>query len=111
MSFGSGGGRLYDQLREIPRGVDQDLLVEWPDIIERRINEERGGSKEVGIRFKRTVNDEGRFALDMDVPHPDAMVSLRNAIQNHLCLMPTIAREFYGALTTSSPAIIRDFLN
>jgi hypothetical protein len=65
----------------------------------------------VGIRFKGTVNDEGRFALDMDVPHPNAMVSLLNAIQNHLCLMPMIAREFYGALTTSSPVITRDFQN
>lgn len=28
-----GGGLLYDQLREIPRGADQNVLVGWSDIM------------------------------------------------------------------------------
>jgi hypothetical protein len=100
MSF-SGGGWLYDQLREIPRGADPKLLVEWSDIIERKANEDCGGSDARRIRFKGSVNDEGRFALDVDATDPDSIVCLLGAIQDHLTLMPTITREFYGALMVS----------
>jgi len=101
MSFGGGGGWLYDQLREIPRGADPNVLVEWSDIIERKANEDCGGLNSGRIRFKGTVNDEGRFALDVDAPDPDATVCLLRAIQNHLDLMPAITKEFYGTLMVS----------
>jgi hypothetical protein len=97
----SGGGWLYDQLREIPRGADPGVLVEWSDIIQKKANE---GCKNLNgslIRFKGNVNDEGRFALDLDAADPDSMVCLLDAIQNCLTLMPTITREFYGALMVS----------
>jgi hypothetical protein len=100
MSF-PGGGWLYDQLREIPRGADPNVLVEWSDIIERKANEDCGDLNARRIRFKGTVNDEGRFALDLDAQDPDATVCLLRAIQNHLNLMPAITREFYGALMVS----------
>jgi hypothetical protein len=100
MSF-PGGAWLYDQLREIPRGADPNVLVEWSDIIERRANEECGGLNARRIRFKGTVNDEGRFALDVDAPDPDSTVCVLQAIQNNLSLMPAITREFYGSLMVS----------
>jgi hypothetical protein len=96
----SGGGWLYDQLREIPRGADPGVLVEWSDIIQKKANE---GCKNLNgslIRFKGNVN-EGRFALDLDAANPVAMVCLLEAIQSCLTLMPTITREFYGALMVS----------
>jgi hypothetical protein len=96
-----GAGWLYDQLREVPRGADPKLLVEWSDIIERKANEECGGSNARRIRFKGNVNDEGRFALDFDAPDSDSIVCLLGAIQNYLSLMPTITREFFGALMVS----------
>jgi hypothetical protein len=113
MSFGGGGGWLYDQLREIPRGSDPSVLVEWADIIERKANDERGGLDARRILFRGTVNDEGRFALDVDAPDPDATVRLLNIIQNHLSLMPAITREFYGALMVNlaSEAEKRDGLS
>lgn len=96
-----GGGRLFDQLREIPRGIDPSVLVEWSDIIERKANEACGGSNAGRIRFKGTINEEGRFALDLDAPDPDAMVCLLRAIQDRLDVMPVATREFYGSLMAS----------
>ena|SRR5712692_8115290 len=93
-----GGGWLYDQLREVPRGADPSLLVEWSDIIEKKANQECKSSNGQRIRFKGTVNADGRFALDLDAQDPDAMVCVLEAIQSCLTLMPTITREFYGAL-------------
>lgn len=112
MSF-AGGGWLYDQLREIPRGADPNVLIEWSDIIERKANKDCGDLNARRVRFKGTVNDEGRFALDVDAPDPDAMVYLLRAIQDNLNLMPTITREFYGALmvTLASEAEKNDGLN
>ncbi len=100
MSF-SGGGWLYDQLREIPRGADPNVLAEWSDVIERKANEDCGELGARRIRFKGTVNDGGRFALDLDAPDSDAVVCLLTAIQNHLSMMPAITREFCGALMVS----------
>jgi len=91
-------GWLYDQLREIPRGAGPNVLVEWSGIIERKANEGCGGSSAGRIRFKGTVNDEGRFALDVDVPNPDATVCLLRAIQDQLDVMPEVTKEFYSAL-------------
>jgi hypothetical protein len=93
-----GGAWLYDQLREIPRGADPNVLVEWSDIIERKANEDCGDLNARRIRFKGTVNDKRRFALEVDAPDPDAIVCLLRAIQNHLSLMPAVTREFYGSL-------------
>jgi hypothetical protein len=98
------GGWLYDQLREIPRGADPSVLVEWSNIIEKKANEECENLNRSRIRFKGTVNDEGRFALDLDVLDSDAMVCLLEEIQSCLTLMPTITREFYGALMVSLAA-------
>jgi hypothetical protein len=50
------------------------------------------------IRFKGTVNGEGRFALDFAAPVPDAMLCLLRTIQRCLALMPAITREFYAAM-------------
>ncbi len=97
MSF-AGGGWLYDQLREVPRGADPNVLAEWSGIIERKANEDCGDVNATRIRFKGTVSAEGRFALDLDASDPDAMVCLLRAIQSNLNLMPAITREFYGAL-------------
>ncbi len=91
-------GWLYDQLREIPRGADPNVLAEWSGIIERKANDSCGGSSAGRIRFKGTVNDEGRFALDMDAPDPDATVCLLRAIQDQLDVMPEVTKEFYSAL-------------
>jgi hypothetical protein len=98
MSFDGGAGWLYDKLREIQRGADPNLLVEWSDIIERKANEDRGGLNARRIRFKGTVNDEGRFALDVDAPDPDATVCLLKAIQNQIDVMPAMTKEFFAAL-------------
>jgi hypothetical protein len=108
-----GGGRLFDQLREIPRGVDPSVLVEWSDIIERKANEACGGSNAGHIRFKGSVNEEGRFALDVDAPDPDAMVCLLRSIQDSLDIMPVATREFYGSLMVglASEAGEKDGLN
>src|SRR6266850_698763 len=93
-----GGGWLYDQLREIPRGADPSVLVEWSDIIEKKANERCEDSNGKRVRLKGTVTDDGRFALDLDPVDTDAMVCLLEAIQSCLTLMPTLTREFYGAL-------------
>jgi hypothetical protein len=74
------------------------LSVEWSDIIERKANEDCGDLGARRIRSKGTVNDDGRFALDVDAQDTDAMVCLLNAIQHNLDLMPAITREFYGSL-------------
>ncbi len=94
----AGAGWLYDQLREIPRGADPNVLVEWSDIIERKANEGSSDLNGGRVKFKGTVNDEGRFALDVDAPNPDAIVRLLTAIQDSLTLMPAITREFYGSV-------------
>jgi len=108
-----GGGWLYDQLRKIPRGADPNVFVEWSSIIERRANERCGPLIRGRIRFKGAVNDEGRFALDLEAPDPDATVCLLEAIQSCLSLMPTITMEFYGALMVAlaSEAEKRDGLS
>jgi len=97
----TGGGWVYDQLREIPRGADPSVLVEWSDIIEKKANEDCENFNGSRIRFKGNVNDDGRFALDLEAADPDAMMCLLEIIQNCLNLMPTITREFYGALMVS----------
>ena len=51
------------------------------------------------ITFRGTVNDEGKFALDVDAPVPDAMLCLLKTIQSCLALMPAITREFCAAMT------------
>jgi hypothetical protein len=95
------GAFLYDQLREIPKGADPRLLVEWSEIIERRAIECRGDSVQRPIRFKGTVNEQMRFGLEVDAPDPDGMVCLHEAIQSCLTLMPVITREFFGAIMVS----------
>jgi len=100
----SGSGWLYDQLREIPRGADPNVLLEWSDIMERRANENCGVQDAARVRFHATVNLEGRFELGLDAPDPDAMVCMLNAIQSNLDLMPKITRELFGALMVSLAA-------
>ena len=108
-----GAGWLYDQLREIPRGADPSVLVEWSSIIEKKANEGCEDLDYSRIRFKGTVSDEGRFSLDLDALGSDAMVCLLEAIQSCHTLMPTITREFYGALmvTLASEAEKNDALS
>jgi len=97
----AGGGWLFDQLREISRGTDSSVLVEWSDIIEKKANERCENSNGRRIMFKGTVNDNGGFALNLDADDPDKMVCLLEAIQSCLTLMPTITMEFYAALMVS----------
>ena len=53
----------------------------------------------VGIRFKGTVDDQGRFRLDLDVAAgPGATLCLLQAMEGCLDLMPTAAKRFYSAL-------------
>jgi hypothetical protein len=98
LTMAAGAGWLYDQLREIPRGIDPNVLVEWSDIIERKANEGSQYLNSGRVKFKGTVNGEGRFALDVNVSDPDAVVRLLTAIQDNLTLMPTSTRQFYGSV-------------
>ncbi len=108
-----GAGWLYDQLREIPRGADPSVLVEWSSIIEKKANEGRENLSRTRIKFRGRVNDDGRFGLDIDAVDPDGMVCLLQAIQHYLTLMPMMTMEFYGALMLSlaSEAEEKDGLN
>jgi hypothetical protein len=94
------GGWVYDQLREIPRGADPRVLVEWSDIIERKANERCGDSAR-RIRLKGKVIDDTKFGLDLDAPTPEAIVCVLEAIQGCLALMPMATSQFYGALMIS----------
>lgn len=78
------------------------MLLEWSNIIEKMSNEYFNTSPRIdSIRFRGTVKDNGKFALDVKAPGPEAMVCLLRAIQDNLILMPTITREFFVAIMIS----------
>ena len=96
----AGGGWLYDQLREIPRGADPAVVTQWSEIIEKKANENCGKPAR-RIRFKGRVTEDRRFGLDLDAPTPEAIVCVLEAIQDCLGLMPMGTSQFYGALMIS----------
>ena len=91
----------FDQLREVSRGTDPNVLAEWSDIIEKKAHDRFRNSNGRSIRFKGTVSANGGFAVDLDADDPDVRVCLLEAIQSCLTLMPTITMEFYAALMVS----------
>jgi hypothetical protein len=91
---------LYDSLIGVSgQGrASPEQLTEWSEVIEKKAN---AGSSGPRISFKGSTNETGRFGIQVDAPGPDEIVHLLEAIQESLTLMPTIPREFFGALMVS----------
>lgn len=98
MAFTEGGSDALDQVRALQRGADPEVFLEWSAIIEKRSKEACGDLMGARIIFRGTVDEERRFALDVDASDSDATLCLLKTIQSCLDLMPAITREFYGAL-------------
>jgi hypothetical protein len=92
---------LYDRFSVISRGTSPEVLADWSNTIELQAIFESKDSDRTRVRFKGAVDEEGKFALDVAVRDSEAMNNLLKAIQQCLPLMPTLTREFYGALMIS----------
>jgi hypothetical protein len=90
-----------DQLSANLRGVDPRVLLEFSQLIEKRANARCKDLPAGSIKFRGSVDDEGRFALDPIAPSPDAMVCLLKAIDDSLDLMPYGVKEFYAAVMSA----------
>jgi hypothetical protein len=97
MTFTEGGAYWLDQVRALLRGADPDVFLEWSEIIEKRSKEACGDSG-ARIIFAGMIDNGKRFTLDVDATDSDAMLCLLKSIQNCLDLMPSVPKQFYGAL-------------
>jgi len=96
MTFPEGGAYWFDNMRSMVRGAAPDAFLEWAENIEKK-SKERCGDQGARIIFRGAVDDE-KFSLDVDATDPDAIVCLLESIQGCLDLMPTVPKQFYGAL-------------
>jgi len=85
----------------IPQGASPEVLADWSKTIELQSIFESKDSDRIRIRFKGAVDQEGKFTLDVAIRDYEAMINVLKAIQQCLPLMPTLTREFYGALIIS----------
>jgi hypothetical protein len=97
MAFGEGGAYWFDSIRSRIKGGDPDVFLEWAENIEKK-SKDRCGDQAARIIFRGAVDEESKFSLDVDATDPDAIVCLLESIQGCLDLMPTVPKQFYGAL-------------
>lgn len=97
MPFSEGGAYWFDSMRSQLQGVDPNVFLEWSQVIEKRSRRE---SDNLGGRivFRGRVDGEGKFALDVYAADSDAILSVLEAIQGSLDLMPGAPKRFYAAL-------------
>ena len=61
-------------------------------------SKEACGDRGARLIFRGLVDEERRFSLDVDATDSDAVLCLLKAIQDCLDLMPSVPKQFYGAL-------------